>query len=162
MQNRQGPDLSLQSELHQTLHSQIRHDGTVTDADTTNRVDHILTNLMSLAYCKAGLDPKAMIFLRKALQKHKYHPVTEHGISPLANEHTESTPFYGPGQGSSDRTNAWGLIHDKIEKVYSKKTPGRPFMDVQRMRSWGAKLGVFVDDVKLYHKGERTIQTVQL
>ena len=35
-------------------------------------------------------------------------------------------------------------------------------MDVRRMRSWGAKLGAFMDDVKLYHKGERTMQTAQL
>ena len=114
---RQCSDLSLQNELHVAIHSLTRHDGAVTDVDASSCFDRIPPSLMYLGYCKAGLCPQAMTLLSKALLKHEYLPVTGHGVSDTANTHSQEHPFNGPGQGSSDGTNAWGVVYDKLDRV---------------------------------------------
>ena len=98
--NRQCSDLSLQKELHATLHSLTRYDGAVTDVDATNCFDHIPPSIMYMAYCKAGLHPKPMTLLSKALLSHKYIPITEHGESSNINNHSTENRLFGPRQGS--------------------------------------------------------------
>ena len=58
-----------------------------------------------------------MNFLSKALLAHRYSPVTENGTLPISNGSSEQNPFFGTGQGSSDGTTGWGIIHDKIDEL---------------------------------------------
>ena len=115
---------------------------------------------MSLSYNKGGLHPRTMKFLSKALMRHKYFPLTAHGISNTSNGHSLSTPFFGPGQGSSDGTNGWGLVHDKLAKVYTRTAECGHFTGVTRKLKWRAVMGAFVNDVSLMHK-RRPIETVE-
>ena len=108
---------------------------------------------MYLGYCKAGLSPGVMEFLSKALLEHKYVPVTGHGESDLKNTHSPEHPFNGPGQGSSNGTNAWGLLYDKLDKVYQDNTSGGYFTDIRGGIIWQINQGAFVDNVTLYHEG---------
>ena len=70
-----------------------RSDGAITKVDATACFDKIPPTLMSLADCKAGLPRTAMQFLSKALLRHRYYPVTTHGVSTTYNKHSEKTPF---------------------------------------------------------------------
>ena len=149
---RQCSDLTLQNQLHATIHTLTRHDGAISELDATSCFDNIATNLMYLAYCKNGLHSTPMQLLSKALMRHQYFPITEHGVSARRNGHSNTTPFFGPGQGSSDGTNAWGMIHDKLAKVYERMTECGQFTGVRGDITWKAIMGAFVDDVSLHHK----------
>ena len=109
---------------------------------------------MYLGYCKAGLCPEVKDFLSKALLQHEYIPITGHGESHMKNTHSTEHPFNGPGQGLSDGTNAWGLVYDKLDKVYQDHTAGGHFTDIRGNVKWHTRQGAFVDDVTLFHKGK--------
>ena len=149
---RQCTDLILQNQLYATVHALTRHDGAITEIDNTSCFDMIVPNLMYLLYNKGGLHPKVMRFLSKALMRHRYFPITAHGVSNTGNGHTPSTPFFGPGQGSSDGTNGWGLVHDKLAKVYTRMAETGCFKGVKGTLMWRAVMGAFVDDISLLHK----------
>ena len=124
--------------------------------------DKIPPALMSLAYFKAGLPASTMQFLSKDLLRHKYYPVTTHGESISPNEYLEEDPLFGPGQGSLDDTNAWGLVHDKIDKVYSNRTQGAIFKSITDELTWQARIGAFADDVTLYHMNHPTMMVPEV
>ena len=149
-------------ELVLTMMLLSRRDGAITEVDAIACFDKIPPSLMSLSYCKAGLPAKAMMFLSKALLRHKYHTVTSHGVSTEFNCHTEDSPFFGPGQGSADGTVAWALTHDKIDKVYSEQARGAILTGISRHLNWRATMGAFVDDVSLFHMGDRKLSVPEL
>lgn len=82
---------------------------------------------MYMAYCKAGLDPKSMTLISKALLSHKSRPITENGESAKINCHSTENSFFGPGKGSLDGTNTLGDGIQQIKQGIFQTHKGRTF-----------------------------------
>ena len=57
--------------------------------------------------------------------------------------------FLSVGQESSNNTNSWGLVHDNLDKLYTRLLKSGSFKDVRSSMEWKTTIGAFVDDVTL-------------
>ena len=95
--------------------------------------------------------PKTICVLHaKTLEQAKYYLKIMFEVSEEFYSHSQFTPIYGNGQGSTNSTHAWLFISNDIFKCHSREASGALYNDPTKNLSVSLYLAGFVDDINLY------------
>jgi hypothetical protein len=138
-------DVILLKNLSYQLMAMTRTDGVIFDNDARACFDRMIPNMWNLCAQQLGLDTKICDFHASTLKEARYRLKTSIGISETSYSSTETTPFYGAGQGARNAATIWTIISCNILKIMEKHG-GASFMDPTKTKKMKRTMDAFADD----------------
>eukprot|EP00957_Ditylum_brightwellii_P136509 10410475-Ditylum_brightwellii.AAC.1 len=91
-----------------------------TDCDAKACYDRMVAIVIGLALHKVGLPILMSSFLIKALKQMRYYMNTAYEISTETNQHSNTSPVHGSGQGATNTPPGWGFTSHICLVQYDK------------------------------------------
>lgn len=134
--------------LYKTCRLQRRTSGIMYN-DAKACFDRVIENISNLSCMREVLPIEIAKLHNQTFKNIKYHIKHKGGIDHKPNQHSQTDPFYGVGQGSGDAGARWGLVSDCIIRAYNKQSSDAQITGPTSKLTINKKYQLFVDDSRL-------------
>jgi len=105
----------------------------------------------NLSFLSHGSDPRYIQLHGQTHHQARYYPKHAFGISLQYNQHSDSHPWYGAGQGTGDAAVRWTILSHALITAYQSEAMSWQIKSVLRDMLLVLGLDAFVDDTNMIY-----------